>query len=301
MRKVLSLLFVLMLSASACGRSDSAAPGDEGVAESGQSDAGDSSRLAKSVDKTGRQKAAKKTSEAKGDGGSAASRKARSAERTESDTGAPSDTAGPSASRGASPLSAGTYSYDTDGTVTVSGNRRPLPENTTLTADPPQGDVQRLVRDLRDSDGNGTVTETKLMFADDGVYLTYVKVTSKFPGGLTDVREFKLDPPELIAPRDIEPGFSRSFEMEGSGTRANVRIKALGFDDVTVDSRTIRALVVDTRIVFSGALEGEQNSRTWFWTKHILALREQVDSDVTNGPIRVQSEYEAVLRELEPS
>jgi hypothetical protein len=60
----------------------------------------------------------------------------------------------------------------------------------------------------------------------------------------------------------------------------------------------VQTLVVDTKIVFSGAIEGRQTSTSWFWGKHVMAVREAVATDVSSGPIRVQSQYQAQLTRL---
>lgn len=196
------------------------------------------------------------------------------------------------------PIPQGEHEYATEGSRTISGNTEDLPKTTTLTAGAPADGVQRQARDLRDSEGNGTLTETDLVYGDDGVYLSYVKVTSRFQGGITDVREFKLAEPRLIAPRGGGPGFAQSFTMEGSGTTAKVTVKAHRWENVPVGGQQVRSLLVVTEIRFSGSLEGYQRSTSWFWPKHLLTLREQVQTDVRNGPIRLQSTYQAQLRQL---
>lgn len=196
----------------------------------------------------------------------------------------------------ATPIPAGRYEYATDGRTVVSGNASDLPDRTTLTAEAPKDGLQHQMRDLRDEDGNGTVTETHLLYRADGVYLTYVKVTSKFAGGLTDVREFKPSGAELIAPTGGAPGFKRSFSMQGSGTRADVVINALRNEKLKVRGSVTRTLVVATKITFSGSLEGEQRSTSWFDPKHVMMMKERVSTDVRNGPIRLQSDYEALLQ-----
>ncbi|MFN2587726.1 MAG: hypothetical protein ABR613_06395 [Actinomycetota bacterium] len=198
----------------------------------------------------------------------------------------------------AAPIPEGTFDYATDGERSVSGNEEPMPETTTLTAAAPADGVQRQTRDLRDSEGNGILTESDLVYRGGGTALSYVKITARFQGGLTDVREFRLPRPEVIAPKGAGPGFARAFTMQGSGTRARVSIEALRYQDVTIAGRTVTALVVQNDIEFSGALEGHQRSTTWFWPKHLLPLREQVRTDVQNGPIRVQSNYVATIRRL---
>lgn len=222
--------------------------------------------------------------------------------------GAASETAGQSENRDQArsgtpapePIPAGVHEYATDGRRTISGNTEEFPKTTTLTAERPDGELQRQTRDLRDRDGHGTVTETHLLYRKRGVFLTYVKVTSSFAGGFTDVREFRLPHPELIAPRGGGPGLRRSFTMKGSGTRADVSIEALRYETMEIGGSRIRSLVVRTDISFSGALEGEQHAVSRVWPKHLWVLKEHVRTDVRNGPIRLQSEYEAQLRRLPP-
>lgn len=302
MKRLGYLLFALVLFASACGGPASEpTPGGEGIAalEGGDAGAGGASS-ADGGTKSGTKRAtgvAGKSATKKDAGSSTAGGTGTSSTAS----GNAAATTGGGATGGAHPavpIPRGTHSYDTNGHVTVSGNKRDLPETTTLTAQAPRGEEQTQIRDLRDEDGNGTVVETRLLYRDEGVYITYVKITATFPGGLTDVRELEPRRPELIAPTGARPGSSAAFVMRGSGTKADVSIRALRFDKIVIDGSSVNALIVDTKIVFSGALEGEQNSTTWFWGKHILALKEQVSTDVTNGPIRVQSDYEALLTKL---
>src|SRR5207237_1671421 len=89
----------------------------------------------------------------------------------------------------AKPRQPGTYTYDTSGQTTYGGGfSSQMPSQTSLKADPPSGVVQRSVRDLRDSQGNGSVTETWLEFRTDGVYLGRVRNTFTF-GPASDVSD----------------------------------------------------------------------------------------------------------------
>lgn len=293
-RNPLPLLFVLALFTQACsggstapGGNPGAVLGDEPTATSGATpgDAGTD----RSAPRGG--KGSKK------DGGGAA----RGApEVPDAGDGGAEVAGGASApTRNApSPIAEKTYDYATDGTVTVSGGTRDMPSTTTLTAARADGVEQTTVRDLRDGDGNGTVTETKLFYRSDGVRLAYVKVMSSFSGGLTDVREFKLDPPEMLAPAGVRPGYTHSFKMSGSGTEADVTIEVLERSRISIDGRSLVAFVTRVTIVFSGAIEGHQVSTNWFWSRNFLPLKEKVNQDVQNGPIRVRSNYTAVLRSI---
>src|SRR3712207_4391807 len=114
--------------------------------------------------------------------------------------------------------------------------------------------------------------------------------------GVTGVQTCAL--PILVAPAGGGPGFNRSFTMQGSGTKAKVTITAHRWENVAVSGQEIRALMVETDIRFSGALEGYQRTISWFWPKHLLTLKEQVQTDVRNGPIRLQSTYQAQIQKV---
>lgn len=299
MKRLGSLVFALALVMSACGGGASESPSDDGkgIAALEGSDAGGdgkSSAGGKAKVKTKPKKVSAKSATGSRGVGSGSAGDATSSSTASSGDGGTSARA----ARAATPIPRGTHSYDTEGHSTVSGNRHDMPETTTLVAHAPRDQGQIQIRDLRDQDGNGTVIETSLLYRDEGVFITRVKITANFPGGLTDVRELKPRRPELIAPTGARPGSSASFVMQGSGTKAAVSIEALRFDALTVGGSSVNALKVDTRIVFSGALEGERNSTTWFWPKHILALKERVRTDVTNGPMRIQGDYRAALTSL---
>lgn len=295
-RWLLATLLALSLIAAACGG------GEPPSADSKAGSQADAGRLA---GKTGDGSSGTSEETDAAAGGEAAGGEDASGDGV---TAGSSETGGSGGSPGgaagaesATPLAEGTYEYDTDGQVVLSGGPpRDLPATTTLTGQKPNGVAQRRVRDLRDAEGNGTVTETDLEFRPDGVYITRVKVTVSFPGGVTDVRELKTEKPELIAPTGGGPGFATSFVMTGSGTTAEVSIRVLRAETISIGGRSVEAQVAETKIVFSGALRGHQTSTCWFWPKHIVAVKEVVSADIQNGPIRAQTEYEATLRSLTP-
>lgn len=303
MKRLIGILLTLVLGLAACTTPEEPPQGDIAALEGAEKedapaeDSGDGARKGdgakkKAAPKRGGGKPAHpeggNESGQSGNGGS------DEAEQEGQSTGGPA----PGAQASVSPVPTGTYEYATNGRRSVSGNEESMPETTTLAAAAPADGAQRQTRDLRDSDGNGILTESDLLYRSGDVYLSYVKITARFQGGLTDVREFRLPRPQVIAPAGAGPGYRRGFTMQGSGTRAKVAIRALRYEDVTIAGKAVRALVVQNDIAFSGALEGHQRSTTWFWPKHLLPLREQVETDVRNGPIRVQSDYVATIRRL---
>jgi len=303
-KHIVSALLALVMTASACGGDDPPESSrNDGIAALEQQDGGAGRDSGRGERKDGRKGTSEQREDAaKGGGAGKKSSRTKDSSRGGSDTPAAGANTGGGgdASRAAAavPIPTGTHAYATDGRTTISGDGNPMPKTTTLTAQAPRGGEQRQIRDLRDDDGNGMVTELRALYRPDGVFLAYVKVTSTFAGGFTDVREFTVPKPELIAPTGGRPGFTRTFTMRGSGTRADVTVSALRFQQIAIGGSATRALVVETTIEFSGSLEGEQSSISWFWPKHILVLKEQVRTDVANGPVRYRNDYEAVLKQL---
>lgn len=307
MKKLNALLLALVLAATACGGNAPEEPANDRVEAldegAEQDDSGDAQE--KDVKAGGASKnkkpgggATKSEGSESSAGGGTQLAAGGGSEPSTGDGGGTGGGAAPQAAAAPVPVPQGEYEYATEGQRTISGNTYDLPKTTTLSAGAPADGVQRQARDLRGSDGNGTLTETDLHYRGDGVFLSYVKVTSRFQGGITDVREFRLPQPQLIAPRGGGPGFARTFTMEGSGTKAKVTVQAHRWENVAVAGQQVRALYVITDIRFSGALEGYQRSTSWFWPKHLLTLKEQVQTDVRNGPIRLQSSYQAEIRRL---
>lgn len=306
MRKLQAALLALMLAAAACGGSTPDEPAGDDIAAldgsgdekapGGGKDGGDDK--AKGAGTGTKKPGGKKPGGSKAAPG-ATPQPAGGGGSDPNGGGGSGNTGGsPQPAAAPAPVPQGEYRYDTEGSRTISGNTSDLPKVTTLAAGAPSDGVQRQTRDLRDSEGNGTLTDTDLVYGPGGVSLSYVKVTSRFQGGITDVREFKLARPQLVAPAGGGPGFNRSFTMQGSGTKAKVTITAHRWENVPVSGEQVRALMVETEIRFSGALEGYQRTIAWFWPKHLLTLREQVQTDVRNGPIRLQSTYRAQIQQI---
>lgn len=205
-------------------------------------------------------------------------------------------------STAASPRAAGTYRYDTDGYMEATGgDRRSLPDVTTLTVGDANASGQHDVRDVRDEDGRGRVTENTLVYRDDGVYLSRVKVTTDVGGGVRDVREWALDPPELLVSTGAEPGYQRTFAMRNVDTTAQVTVELTGRETLTVDGQRVDTVVTRIHIVLSGSVEGTQTTTAWSRPADLLTVQEHVQSDARNGPLRVRFDYRATLQTLEPS
>lgn len=214
------------------------------------------------------------------------------------------DGSAPNAPEAAQPAAPGTYEYDTDGQTETGGTlggTEELPELTTLEVQPADGARQRSVRDMRDDNGDGTVTTTDLLYRDDGVYVEYLKITAR-DSGVTLTFEFILDPPELVAPTNPSPGFHTEFSTESTngGIRADVTIDITDRETVTIGGTSVDTVVLVTHIEFEGDIDGESTSTDNIDTDRSLRVREDSVSDIRFGPTTSHTEYVATLRSLSP-
>jgi hypothetical protein len=200
------------------------------------------------------------------------------------------------------PRRAGTYRFATSGKTVYSGaisGTYPMPSVTTLAVDPAKGSEQRSVRDLRDKDGNGRTTEMRLIYARQGLKLSYLKITSSV-GFFSDARAFAPSPPPIAVPAGAKPGDHESFTLKGSGVTATVRVDVLRRETVTIVGTAVASLVVQLRTVFSGEIQGTDTSVQWLRPTDALLLKETDDSDATTGAARARTTYSATLSSLSP-
>ncbi|MGQ0743067.1 MAG: hypothetical protein ACT4OS_01745 [Acidimicrobiales bacterium] len=188
------------------------------------------------------------------------------------------------------PASPGQYRYDTVGTVVVGAGSTPLPAVTTLTVDPPEGNRQRSVRDLRDGSGNGSITETVLEYRPDGIYLVSVLATMAL-GGITDSRRLTAGQPLLFVPTQAVPGQVRRLEL----STLNAAGSPVGTAVITTESedRRVRVAVM----LPPGDTTGTQElSVTLDPATGIYETEEsRGDAVAAGGLIRIRTEYRATL------
>lgn len=188
------------------------------------------------------------------------------------------------------PVPAGTYEYATDGSSSINGDEKELPETTTLVAPAAGSDGrQTTTRDLRDANGDGNVTKTSLRFAPEGVYLEGIESTVFLNGGAFS-QSTSLTPTAtfLLVPADAGPGTTTRGQLEGDGITADVTFEVLTVGPETSVSRLVADL--------SGEVEGRQTSELTTRNSDLLTVKEISDSDIRSGPVRLQSNYTATLR-----
>lgn len=207
---------------------------------------------------------------------------------TTTPTSASAAPAGSAESASPSPTPAGTYRYDTDGTMTLGTTERKLPPVTTLTVGEIDGEGRQLqVRDMRDDNGDGTITRTTFRLAPEGTYLEQIELESSF-SGLGQTAVLTAAAPFLLVPADAAEGTTTTGRLEGDGIVA----------DITFTLRRVGSETSDTHLLveLSGDVEGTQTSDLVVRSSDRLTLSEDVDSDVRSGGFQVTSQYTATLQ-----
>jgi len=211
------------------------------------------------------------------------------------DVGHPGAAAGPP-----KPPAAGTYTYDTTGTVSFGGAPGSFPARTTLVVDPPQGVSQHSTRDERDSSGNGSVGDTTLEFRPAGVFIDELKTTTR-AFGVSDVTDLTANPPALVLATGAKPGDHLVFDMSGSGVNAHVTIDVVRTETVSIGGQSVDTLVVHQAAALSGKADGSTVADNWVSPQYDMIVKEHTVSDFTAYGSRAHSDETSTLERLTPS
>lgn len=297
--RLAALLATVALMAAACGGGggDEQEVSSEGTAPTSTSTTTTTATAA--VDGDGTTAGAGAPSEGTGTGGGDAGGAGGSGDGGEGGGGdAPEPPSDPSAPQ---PLTAGVYEYDTDGETKGPSGTEPMPEVTTLEAKSPDGARQRTVRDLRDEEGEGSVTTVDLLYRDTGVHIEHLKIVSSSSFG-TFTFEFEFDPPELVLPTDPDVGFHTQFSVKSSdgSIEADVTIDITGRETLTIGGTSVETLKTKTVVVFSGTFDGKSTWNDNVDPERYLVVREDRVSDTEVGVSEFHNEYVATLQKLQP-
>jgi hypothetical protein len=175
-----------------------------------------------------------------------------------------------------------------------------MPKVTTFEVGKADGSRQRQTRDLRDEDGAGTVVEQVLDFSSEGVRLVSLRIKSNF-AGITNTYSFVPQAPPVVLRPGLRDGDRSEFILEGDGVTIRTVVTVGAAEEVRIEDQSVRAVPVTLESTFSGALTGTQRAVNRIDSSRGIPVREEVDSDVSNGSVRVRSNYKTSLKSLRPS
>lgn len=211
------------------------------------------------------------------------------------------------AARPVKPARPGTYRYATTGTSTVGLSApAPLPGVTTLVVEPPAGSRQHWTRDLRDTAGNGSVTELTGDYRTEGIFIEELKAASTV-GGYSQGRILRAPAPLLFLPTGAVAGHHLDLEMSvigGTGGTARITVDVLREEAVSIAGSTINALVAKVVVVLPpGDISGRSELTVWLDRSSGLFVRDESVSDASaaGGLFKLHTEYQATLQSLSPA
>jgi hypothetical protein len=205
----------------------------------------------------------------------------------------------PAGAKAATPSAPGTYRYDTSGSVSFGPSSSALPPVTTLVVDPPAGASQHSTRDLRDAQGNGSVSETTLQFQPQGVLLEELKITTSL-SGYKDVEDFRPPSPALILPTGAHPGDHLEFDLSGSGTTVHVTVDVVRTERLVIGGQAVDTIVVHENATFSGHITGSTQGDNWVSPQYDLIVKEHSTTDATSAGVKAHSDQTSTLQKLTP-
>lgn len=279
--RLLPLALVLGVALTACGGGDDTAPRDERTSTTTTTSPADAPSTTAPPDPGAG------TGSSTGPAAAAtAATSSTTVSRGAGSTGAPAAASAPK------PAVSGTYTYDVTGSARTAVGAMPIPPQTNLVVDAPNGSEQRSTR--KSEQGS---TEQVLRYGADGVKLVSQRAAA--PQGSV---EFRPAAPVVAYPA---PTAGRQWSWEMTSTDGKVKVRAT-FTAVRPEALTVGGVAVDTWVVqghitTTGDISSTIDTTTWWSPRHSIAVREDASGRGTYSGVSFQSETSERLRSLQPS
>lgn len=208
--------------------------------------------------------------------------------------GAPAGSTGASSKNGSAPSAfteAGTYTYDSSGTVTA-GAPRDASGTATLTVDQPAGGQQHSL--LGTDQGR---TEQTVVIRPAGRYLVRLVITNP-----AFSKDFRPTAPVLLVPDSAVAGRSWSWRATSTDgkTTAAVTAAVVRREVLTVGGVRTQTIVIDSTLRITGDVSYTGQLRTWYDPTHHLVAKEHTKGRGTFGGVQFTTDITSVLRSIRP-
>ena len=186
---------------------------------------------------------------------------------------------------------AGTYTYDTSGTVTA-GTPRDASGTATLTVDPPAGGRQHSL--LGTDQGR---TEQDVVVRSDGVYLVRLAITNP-----AFSKEFRPTS-GILVPEPPTTGRSWSWTARSTDgkTTATVTARITGRETLTIGGESTPTIVIQSTLKLTGDITYSGHMQTWVDPTHRLSVKEHTKGEGTVGGVPFSTDITNVIRSTRPS
>lgn len=205
--------------------------------------------------------------------------------------------AGPSPAAPSSPVRptgtrAGSYTYETSGTVTA-GAPQEVSGTSTLRVEPVSAGTQHTVLE-----GDQGRTETDVLIKADGTYVTRLVVTNP-----AFSKDFRPAPAALLAPEPADPG--RRWTWRTTSTDGRTRVSAsnrvLRAETVTIGGRQVAARVLETVLVMRGDVTYDATTTTWYAPEERLPVKDRTNGKGMVSGFTFSADVTSTMRSTEPS
>jgi hypothetical protein len=192
------------------------------------------------------------------------------------------------------PTAAGTYTYDSSGSQTLSGGSRAVDATSTLTVSPASGGRQSST--LHDAQGD---TRQDVVLRPGGTWLGALSLTSP-----TLSKDFRFDPPVLLLPDPGTPGARWSWQ--GTSTDGSTTVSAANQlvrrETLTVGGERVATVVLQTHLVITGKdLRYTADQTSWVAPAYRLPVRTHSKGSGTYGAFPFSFDITDALRSVHPA
>ena len=190
--------------------------------------------------------------------------------------------------------SAGTYTYDTSGTVTVLGGSKDASGMSTLTVDAPAAGSQHSVL----SDGQGKTTQDVLSRS-GGSYLSRLQITNA-----AFDKTFAPSPEALLLPEPAKPGATWTWTATSTDGKTTVTAKntVLRTETLTIGGQPVATTVIRTVLALRGAdLTYDGTQDTWFAPAEHLAVKQHNTGNGNSSGLAFSSDTTSTAQSTHPS
>jgi hypothetical protein len=187
---------------------------------------------------------------------------------------------------------AGTYTYDTTGTVTV-GTPKDAAGTATLTVDPPSAGTQHSV--LADDQGR---TEQDVAAKPTGAYLARLVISNPAFN-----KEFRPASPVLLVPEPATPGRSWAWTATSTDGKTTVAVSARisRRETLTIGGVATPTSLVTSTLKLTGDVTYTAQMQTWYDAVHRLSVKDHTRGNGTFGGVAFSTDVTGVLRSTRPA
>jgi hypothetical protein len=187
---------------------------------------------------------------------------------------------------------AGTYTYDTSGTVTV-GTPKDASGTATLTVDPASSGKQHSV--LADDQGR---TEQDVVARTAGAFLARLVISNP-----AFAKEFRPASPVLLVPEPATPGRAWSWTATSTDgkTRVAVSARITRRETLTIGGAATPTSLVTSTLKLTGDVTYTAQLQTWYDPAHRLSVKEHTRGNGTFGGVAFTTDVTSVLRSTRPA